>query len=181
MTFAERVYSILLHLYPASFRREYGEPMRQAFRDQLRDVMGRPQMRHFWLRTIDDLLRSAATLRLEESMRKSLSITPLVALAFGLAAAVFLGRFELHTDDSGVEVFFVLLFTFILGCWYPQGAWLEWLLGLSIPLAELIWGQPRASLNFTTGLAKLAAFVAVLGLVGSYTGVFVRRFVIPSR
>jgi len=105
------------------------------------------------------------------------SLRALAAGAFGLAAALFLGRFELHTDDTGMEVFFILLFTFVLGCWYPKRAWLAAFVGLSIPIAELIWGHPRPSLNHTTGLAILAGFVAVIGFVGSYSGVFVRRLV----
>ena len=105
-----------------------------------------------------------------------MSIAGLTAFVFGLAAAIFLGRFELRSDDSGVEVFFILLFTFILGCWFPKRAWLASLLGLSIPIAEFIWGQSRASLNFTSGLSMLAGFVVMLGVVGSYSGVLMRKF-----
>jgi hypothetical protein len=105
-----------------------------------------------------------------------MSIAGLAAIVFGLAAAIFLGRFELRSDDSGVEVFFVLLFTFILGCWFPKRAWLVSWLGLSIPIAELVWGQPRAGVNHTSGLAMLAGFVAMLGIVGSYSGVLIRKF-----
>ena len=103
---------------------------------------------------------------------------PVAAFVLGLAAAIFLGRSELHSDDAGVEVFFILLFTFILGCWYPKRAWLVSLLGLSIPLAELLWGQPRPTLNHTSGLAMLAGFVAVIGVAGSYSGALMRKFLI---
>jgi hypothetical protein len=105
-------------------------------------------------------------------------VTALAAFALGLAAAIFLGRFELHSDDPSVEVFFILLFTFILGCWFPKRAWLVSLLGLSVPIAELVWGQPRPSLNHTSGLAMLAGFVALIGIVGSYSGVLTRKFLI---
>lgn len=47
-----------------------------------------------------------------------------------------MGRFELRSDDAGVEVLFILLFTLILGCWDPKRVWLVSLLGLSIPIAE---------------------------------------------
>jgi hypothetical protein len=115
---------------------------------------------------------------LPSSIKRGLKMTPLAAFVLGLAAAVFLGRFELNSDDVGVEVFFILLFTFILGCWYPKRAWLVSLLGLSIPLAELIWGQPRPTLNHASGLAMLAGFVALIGIVGSYSGVLMRKFLI---
>jgi len=105
-------------------------------------------------------------------------MTGFAAVVFGMAAAIFLGRFELRSDDAGVEVFFVLLFTLILGCWCPKRAWVASLLGLSIPVAELIWGQPRPSLSHPAGLAMLAGFMLVLGVVGSYSGAFIRRFLI---
>jgi hypothetical protein len=176
----ERVYGALLRLYPSSFRGEYREPMRQVFRDQLRDAGSPSKRRRLWAGTIVDLLRSVVALHLEERMRGGTSIAPVAACVFGLAAAMFLGRFELHTDDSGVEVFFILLFTFILGCWYPKRAWLVPLLGLSAPLAELFWGRSRPSLNHTTGLALLAGFVVLVGLIGSYSGVLIRKFVIAN-
>ena len=97
-----KLYRILMALYPKSFRRQYQAPMEQAFRDQLRDA---PDRRRLWLATILDLLKSAPSLHWEESMQT------LAAFAFAIASALFLGRYELHTDDTGVEVGFVLLFS----------------------------------------------------------------------
>jgi hypothetical protein len=53
--------------------------------------------------------------------------TTLACYLFCTAADAFLGRYELHTDDTGVEVFFILLATFVLGCWHPRRAW-QWAL-----------------------------------------------------
>lgn len=93
----------------------------------------------------------------------------LACYGFCLAAAVFLGRYELHTDDTGVEVFFILLFTFVLGCWHPRHAW-QWalMIGPSAPLADFIFGARPAPLIPLTGV------VIVIGLAGSYAGAWFR-------
>jgi signal peptidase I len=56
-----RLYSVLLYAYPSEFRREYGRPMEQLFRDRCRDLSRRPgplalvrfagQMVADWVRT----------------------------------------------------------------------------------------------------------------------------------
>ena len=96
----------------------------------------------------------------------------IAAYLFCLAAGVFLGRFELHTDDAGVEVAFLLFFTFLLGCWHPRNAW-QWalLVGLWIPAAELVFS--RSPLNASS--AAVACFVLAIGLGGSYLGVLARK------
>jgi hypothetical protein len=53
-----RLYALLLYLYPASFRREYGEAMLQLFNDQCRSVKGPGGHAMLWLKTLRDLLRS---------------------------------------------------------------------------------------------------------------------------
>jgi len=90
--------------------------------------------------------------------------------AFCLAAGAFLGRYELHTDDTGVEVFFILLATFVLGCWHPRRAW-QWalLVGPCAPAADLIFKSGQ------TGLLGIAVAVIAIGLVGSYAGALLRR------
>jgi len=180
MTIPDRIYGALLRFYPSAFRQDYADLMRQAFRDQRREADTGPKRRRLWTRTLLDLLRSAPAMHADEQRGKPMNINAIAASLFGIAAAVFLGRFELRSDDAGVEVFFILLAAFILGCWYPKRAWLWSLVGLSAPLAELIWGHPKPNLNHTTGLALLAGFVAVIGLAGAYSGVFVRKFVIRS-
>jgi hypothetical protein len=94
------------------------------------------------------------------------------AYLFCLAAGAFLGRFELHPDDTGVEVAFLLLATFILGCWHPRHAW-QWaaLVGVWIPAAELVFRRPPVNASSLL----VGAFVLSIGLAGSYLGVLVRK------
>lgn len=94
---------------------------------------------------------------------------------FCLAVGLFLAHYELHTDDTGVEVFFMLLFTFILGCWHPQHAW-QWalLVGPWAPAADFLFGKRP------TNLAVLTLVVIAIGLVGSYAGVLLRKGISPA-
>ena len=99
----------------------------------------------------------------------------LVSYGFCLACGAFLGRYELHTDDTGVEVFFILLATFILGCWHPRRAW-QWalLVGPCAPLADLLFKPAQQ------GLHAIAAVVIAIGLTGSYAGVLLRKAITVS-
>jgi putative ABC transport system permease protein len=59
---AETFYRALLHLFPASFREEYGEDMVQLFRDRRRELSSsfRGNFMDFWARMLWDVLREAA-------------------------------------------------------------------------------------------------------------------------
>jgi hypothetical protein len=57
-----RIYSLLLYAYPAPFRREYGHPMAQLFRDDARDTLqgsGTAGLIGLWFLTLFDLLKTA--------------------------------------------------------------------------------------------------------------------------
>src|SRR4051794_5775011 len=56
-----RLYSVLLYAYPPDFRREFGRPMQQLFRDRCRDLArspGRLPLLQFALQTIADWCRT---------------------------------------------------------------------------------------------------------------------------
>ena len=55
----ERVYRVLLLAYPSEYRREYGEPMVQLFRDRMRRDGGRFRTPVVWAQIISDLVCSA--------------------------------------------------------------------------------------------------------------------------
>ena len=95
---------------------------------------------------------------------------------FCAIAIAFLSRLELHSDDTGVEVFFLLLSAFLLGCWHPTRAW-QWalLLGLTVPAAGWFGRTQRPAIDFT-----VPAFVIAVGLAGSYAGLLVRRVMSPA-
>lgn len=58
---SEQVYRALLVLYPADFRRDYGQHMAQVFRDVCRDVYrqgGVVELMNWWAATLFDLLQT---------------------------------------------------------------------------------------------------------------------------
>jgi hypothetical protein len=59
MTMCERIYRVLLKTYPRAFLREYGGPMEQLFKDQLKDAIVRKQVIQFWGRILADVLKTA--------------------------------------------------------------------------------------------------------------------------
>jgi predicted permease len=59
-----RFYKLLLHLYPASFRNEYGEEMHRVF-DRLRRQAGSLGAAAFWLSAIAEVLGNAAAVHLD--------------------------------------------------------------------------------------------------------------------
>ena len=62
LALSNRVYCILLHLYPVPFRREYGYHMAQVFRDDVRGTLqesGRLAVMDLWFLAFIDLLKTA--------------------------------------------------------------------------------------------------------------------------
>jgi hypothetical protein len=93
------LYQRLLWLYPASFRREYGQAMLQVFSDRLRDeARHRPRAAptRVWLHTLRDLALSVPNQRIEAFMSKQ-QTTPrqvaavVIMVALSIAAMVAVG------------------------------------------------------------------------------------------
>ena len=57
---SEKVFRLLLHLYPPSFRHEYGDEALQLFRDRARDETGAWPTLRLWLDLLADLVTSLA-------------------------------------------------------------------------------------------------------------------------
>lgn len=70
-----RVYTGLLHVYPAEFRRRYGGEMSRLFADQLRDARRPSGLAGVWLRGLADIASSAIGehLRRDRTMARSLA------------------------------------------------------------------------------------------------------------
>jgi hypothetical protein len=109
-----------------------------------------------------------------------MKLTTIAAYLFWLAAAAFLMRFELHTDDTGIVVLSILVITFVLGFFHPRHAW-QWalLVGPCIPAAHLIFGAQGTSLHTVKDFALLTCFVLAVGFAGSYSGVLARKLIWP--
>jgi hypothetical protein len=126
-SFANRIYTLLLYAYPASFRREYGRHMTQLFHDEMRDALqenGTTSLIGLWLFTFFDLIKTA----LAEHTWEALNIMPLEKMTrwSGPAAAIggilyslgiiWLWGFENAVNGSLPLVIFTFLVpTFLLG------------------------------------------------------------------
>lgn len=96
----------------------------------------------------------------------------LAAWALCAAGAAFLMHYELHTDDTGVEVAFLLVITLVLGFLHPGRPWIWGLIeGLAIPAAELLFGRSQSGLR----LLPIGAVTTAIALAGSYIGALAGR------
>jgi hypothetical protein len=111
--------------------------------------------------------------------------TTFLAALLASAACLFLARFELHTDDTGVEVFLLLAAGLVLGTIHPRHAWVWGLaLGSSIVLANvwnLQFGHARPGPATAPGLALLELVTVMIATAGAYGGVFLRSLLGDSR
>ena len=88
--FLSQVYDLLLYVYPPSFRREYGEPMAQLFRDETRESLrkgGIIDLISYLFHTLVDLLLSMSS----EHMNKIVQTTKEEAMKWLALSFVFLG------------------------------------------------------------------------------------------
>ena len=108
--------------------------------------------------------------------------TTIAAWLLCFAATALLARYDVHTDDTGVEVFLILVMTFLLGCLHPRRAW-QWALpaGITIPAVELIAGGRGGSLKQAWDVVLLTGFLIALGLAGSYSGAYFRWLATPRQ
>ncbi len=107
---------------------------------------------------------------------------PLRTTASWLVAAVlclFLARYDLRTDDTGVELVFLIMAGAILALIDPRRPW-RWglLLGGTIVAAEIynrIFGVPRSSLGGWWGYALVGLVTITAGSIGAFAAAGVRR------
>src|SRR6185436_1840198 len=100
----DRLFRLLLRLFPSEFRGDFGEGMRADFNDQRRDAEGRPrEMRRLWIATAFDILRRAPREHLDVLLRDAThglrlvrrhpvpAVTAILSLAIGIGlnSAVF--------------------------------------------------------------------------------------------
>ena len=101
-------------------------------------------------------------------------------LAAALGLGLLMAWFDLHTDDDGIIVGLLLIFSGLLGMGRPYGAW-RWALalGLCIPVAEFFnttFGAHPQPLSQSLGsLAGILLANLVIAFVGVYAGAWLRR------
>lgn len=165
IAFAERVYCMLLLLYPADYRRDYGRLMQQIFRDVSRDKYrryGTLKMMFWWCKTLLDLVltvieqRRKAKLTMSKSTFVQLTgILLIIGSGFGMLAAFSQFQPDDHHTYYGIYQMLILLsvpgFLFVgLGC-----------IGLGLRYSQIFGTMGQ----WTLYLTGIGAWVMGVGLV----------------
>ena len=102
---SERVYRALLVVYPAEYRREYGGPMVQLFRDRMRRDGGGFRTPVVWVRMVFDLLGSAFMEHRERATWESATVK---------RAAVRSGEFLLWSLVGAIGLYMVTTLALVI-------------------------------------------------------------------
>src|SRR5262245_38620081 len=111
MNVSIRLYGWLLFAYPAEFRREFAGQMIQVFRDCYRAEARSGSLPSFWLRTLLDLVLSAAKEHADNSETKGAymnrrSDTMVLLVAIGIIVIAFLlHRYGVRNNAAYISVF----------------------------------------------------------------------------
>lgn len=122
---AERIYTALLHLYPSSFREEYGSEMLSAF-GELREKRGSSPLR-FWSFIVADVFTSAVRLYLDGTRWLATALFGLAATVATAHAATFTYRYFYHPYFEGTALPAL-----------PYGVVLGLVLGISVAAAQWV-------------------------------------------
>lgn len=179
MTVSERIYRLLLNLYPREHRREYGELMVTHFRDRLRAARAEGSVLGFWLRTLLDVARTAP-LEQVEALQASRAGEWVQALL--VVAPVVLALLLVPSDDQvgqyvlfGLSIAYVIMLVVSARRKWPV-AWAFPLLGLAGTFA-VMWGA-YLSLSQWRWLGQSMVYPHFLLLVGA---VFLLRPLVRHR
>ena len=121
-----RLFSWLLLAYPTHFRRKFGEQMVQTFRDCYRVEARTRTLPRFWLRTLLDLIVTAARERIDDSEREGVFMnntrrdaTAMFASAGIIVIAALLLSYGRRNEVSAIVTFGyvldALIFTGVAG------------------------------------------------------------------
>jgi hypothetical protein len=110
------VYSVLLLTYPSEFRRQYGTQMVLLLHDCQRDASNRPALMRLWLRTLVDLIRTAAGEHLQNMRKENQFMNKLRTdlVAIGGCLVVIIGALLLLNYGRSHQVSSILLFGYVL-------------------------------------------------------------------
>jgi hypothetical protein len=153
----ERLFAVLLWLYPKSFRHEYGEPMLATFRE-LRAAPGEHR-RGSWRFVVFDTVR-AATLLWWDECRRSFALRWLTTCALGLLSTALVANliasvfsymyhpyfegFTISASAYGALLGLVLGGTIVISQWFllPRQGTRAWALAsaVGLPIAVLLCG-----------------------------------------
>ena len=120
---ADRIYRLLLHLYPRRFREEYGDEMRAAFSDMRRRHRAGGVI--FWAFVLTDTFRAAGRERLEAMRWLATAACGLLVTTMAGDVTAWTYRYFYHPYFEGITIRVL-----------PYGAALGFVLGASVAIAQ---------------------------------------------
>ena len=120
LNISSQLYEWLLFAYPTEFRTAFGDQMMQLFRDCYRAEARNGSLLSFWLRTLLDLVVTAAKERAYSS-RKEDTIMKRNVLALVGSIAIIIVAFLLLSYGRKNEVASILLFGYVLDALVTAG------------------------------------------------------------
>jgi hypothetical protein len=112
----------LLLAYPPAFREEYGGEMLQVFRDCYRAEARSGSLPGFWLRTLIDLVLTAARERADSSGKEGVFMNRRSdAVALAVCVGIIVVAFLLFSYGKKHEVSSILLFGYVLDALITAG------------------------------------------------------------
>ena len=123
LNISTRLYGWLLFAYPPHFRRQFGGEMRQTFRDCSYFEANRGTLAGFHLRTIVDLIVTAARERSDNSGREGVFMnnTRRDGMAFLVCVGIIVIALVLHRYAIRNQVAFILAFGYALDALIVSG------------------------------------------------------------
>lgn len=122
MKVSVRLYGWLLLAYPQEFRRAFGNEMVQVFRDCYRAEACSGSVPSFWLRTLSDLVLTAAKERADSTGRKRIFMNKRSDVMVLLASvAIIVIAFLLLTYGRRNDVSSILVFGYVLDALITTG------------------------------------------------------------
>ena len=116
LNISTRLYGWLLFAYPPQFRRQFGGQMCQTFRDCSYFEANRGTLIGFWLRTLIDLIVTAARERTDNSEREGVFMNDtrrhgmaLLGSVGIIVVAIFLHRYGIRNQASSILAFGFIL------------------------------------------------------------------------
>jgi hypothetical protein len=172
-SFGARLYALLLYLYPASFRREYGDSMLQLFNDQRRSARGAGAYAMLWWKTLRDLVLSVPAAHSNDASPKRSK-----GAAFVWTVVVVLGALFLVNElilPSMISRMTCTADDLKFSCTIPLGTSRGWAAAIVVPAPGVApSGEYRAIAQVAAGafstLLAFGAFLLALRLRSLLTG-----------
>lgn len=160
------VYSILLLAYPQEFRQQYGSQMVLLLLDCQRNASNRPALMRLWLRTLVDLVRTAAGEHLQNMRKENRFMNKLRTnlIAIGGCLVIIIGAALLLNYGRSHQVSSILLFGYVLDALVVTGVAGNLIVFLLVRLTTL---RPLRVALWTFLIVSVATALASTAIAGS--------------